>query len=84
MANGETQPSSVTGTAKSASAAKNEPTTAPAETASRPRTARSRIGRETKGRTATNAAAARMIQPSTLGSGWRSAHFPPSQYPRER
>jgi hypothetical protein len=79
MAKGATAPRSVTGTAKRASAAKNEPTTAPTETASRPRRARSRIGRATNGVTAITSAAATTMAPSRRGSGLRSATLPPSQ-----
>ena len=79
MAKGATAPSSVIGTAKRASAAKKEPTTAPTETASRPRRATSRIGRAMNGVSATAPAATRMIQPRKRGSGRRSASFPPSQ-----
>ena len=84
MAKGATIPSNVIGIAKSASAAKKEPTTAPTETASRPSTASSRIGRARNGVAATASAATRMIQPRSLGSGLRSAIRPPSQYPTER
>ena len=79
MAKGATAPRSVIGIAKSASAAKKEPTTAPTETASSPRRATSRIGRAMKGVSATAPAAARMIQPRSRGSGRRSATLPPSQ-----
>ena len=79
MANGATAPSSVIGIAKSARAAKKEPTTAPTETASRPRRVTSRIGRAMKGVSATAPAATRIIQPRSRGSGRRSATFPPSQ-----
>ena len=84
MAKGATMPSSVIGIAKSASAAKNDPTTAPTDTASSPSTARSRIGRATNGVAATASAATRMIQPRSRASGRRSATLPPSQYPIER
>jgi hypothetical protein len=65
--------------AKRARAAKKEPTTAPTETASNPRTATSRIGLETKGRMAMKRAAARTIEPRRRGSGRRSASLPPNQ-----
>ena len=54
MANGVTMPSSTTGGANSTSDAANEPTTAPVESASMPRTERSRNGRATKGMAATS------------------------------
>jgi hypothetical protein len=79
MAKGDTAPRRVTGRAKSASAAKKDPTTAPIETASRPRSARSRIGRDTNGVTAIASAAPTMIRPRRRGCGRRSASFPPSQ-----
>ena len=84
IANGETAPSSVTGTAKSASAATNDPMTTPTEIESNPRRAASRIGRAANGVAAMNAAATRTIAPSSAGLGARSASFPPSQYPSER
>ena len=78
-ANGVTIPSRITGGANSASDAANEPTTAPTEIVSMPRTERSRKGRATKGIAAISAAAARTMAASQLGDGWRSARRPPSQ-----
>ena len=78
-ANGDTAPSAVTGRAKRATAAKNDPTTDPTESASRPCTATSRSGRAAKGVTARDTAARRRMRASTRGSGLRSASFPPSQ-----
>ena len=57
----------------------NEPTTAPTEIVSMPRTERSRNGRATKGIAAISAAAIRTIVASQTGDGWRSASRPPSQ-----
>ena len=79
IANGETAPSSVTGTAKSARAATNDPTTTPTEIESKPRTAASRIGRAANGVAAMNAADTRTMPPSSGGRGARSASFPPNQ-----
>jgi hypothetical protein len=78
-ANGETAPSSVTGTANRRSAAKKEPTTAPTLIVSRPCTVRSRTGRARKGSTAITSAATSTIDPSRRGSGRRSATLPPIQ-----
>ena len=50
IANGLTVPSSVTGTAKSASAAKNEPTAAPRDAVSSSRTVASSTGRKSSNR----------------------------------
>ena len=79
IANGLTAPSSVTGTANSSSAARNEPTTAPIDAASSSRTVAPRNGRATNGITATANPATRTILPSSLASGRRSASRPPNQ-----
>ncbi len=68
-AKGVTMPSRITGGAKSASEAANEPTTAPTEIVSMPRTDRSRNGRATNGTAAINAAAIRTIAASQLVEG---------------
>jgi hypothetical protein len=74
----------VTGTAKSASAEKKEPTTEPAETASKPCRAQRREGRAAKGVAARATAATSRIAPRRRASGRRSASTPPSQYPSAR
>ena len=79
IANGLTVPSSVTGTAKSASAAKNEPTAAPRDAVSSSRTVASSTGRATNGITAIATAATRTMRPSSARSGRRSASLPPNQ-----
>ena len=72
-------PSSTTGGAKSASAAANEPSTAPVDTVSMPRTESSRSGRATKGTAAINAAATMTMVASSVADGCRSASRPPYQ-----
>jgi hypothetical protein len=72
-------PSSTTGGANSASAAANEPSTAPVETVSIARTESSRNGRATKGTAAMSAAAAMTIFARSVVDGRRSASLPPNQ-----
>ena len=78
-ANGVTMPRRTTGGANSASAAANEPRTAPVETVSMPCTERSRRGRATNGTAAMSAAATMTMVASSGAEGRRSASRPPSQ-----
>ena len=79
IANGVTIPSRITGGAKSTSAPRKEPITAPAESRSSPRTETSRNGWARKGTAAIASAAAVTTAPSTVRLGLRSASRPPSQ-----
>ena len=78
-ANGVTMPSSTTGGANSASAAANEPSTAPVDSVSMPRTESSSSGRATNGTAAMSAAATMTIVASSVADGRRSASLPPNQ-----
>jgi hypothetical protein len=79
IANGLTVPSNVTGTAKSASAAKNEPTAAPSDAVSSCCTVASSTGRAMNGINAIAAAATRTMRPRSARCGRRSASLPPNQ-----
>ena len=78
-ANGDAMPSRVTGTEKSSSVERNDPTTVPTLTAAKPCSARLRNGRAMKGSTAVHSAAMTRIRPRTRRVGCRSAMRPPSQ-----
>ena len=79
IAQGETAPSSRTGTATSTSTASSDPTNAPAEISSSASTATSSSGSATNGTSASRPAASRLSRQRPRMCGWRSAKRPPSQ-----
>ena len=78
MANGDTQPRSVTGTLKSTNTAPNEPASIPALKSAKPRLASNNTGRATNGTSPTANAAQAMMPNSVSGLGERSAQRPPN------